>query len=181
MRTRLTIPSVWPPDKSCRTTSPERLGIDGREAVSVLLFDLRLGRKFTFCDRSRQFAEGECKMDDVDGKSRADFRWTLSCATMGRAVSASLCFAQGNQGVPHEMQRLQEMQRLVTAPPATATPWREFLCDSRVPEGCLDIYRRRMEQAPKRILYDERWAGGARIFAPLPQTLGELCRGTRPP
>jgi hypothetical protein len=34
---------------------------EGRKAVSVLPFDLRLDRKFTFCVRSRQFAKGSAK------------------------------------------------------------------------------------------------------------------------
>jgi hypothetical protein len=48
-------------------------------------------------------------MENITGKSRASFRWTFSCAMMGLAVSVSLCFAQTSQ----EMQRVQEMQRLV--------------------------------------------------------------------
>jgi len=45
-------------------------------------------------------------------KSRASFRWTVSCVAMGLAVSVSPCFAQGNQGAPQETQSQQETQRL---------------------------------------------------------------------
>jgi GDSL-like Lipase/Acylhydrolase family len=78
-------------------------------------------------------------MENIDGKSRASFPWTFSCVTMGLAVSVSLCFAQTLQ----ELQRVQEMQRLITAPPEIATP---FLCDGLDPKVCLDIYQRRMEE-----------------------------------
>jgi hypothetical protein len=71
---------------------------------------------------------------------------------MGLAVSVSLCFAQTSQ----ELQRVQEMQRLVTAPPEIATP---FSCDSLDPKVCFDIYRRRMEQPP-RIPDNKAWPAG---------------------
>ena len=96
-------------------------------------------------------------MENISGKSRASFRWTFSCAMMGLAVSVSLCFAQGNRDASQELQRVQEMQRLVTAPPEIATP---FSCDSVDPKVCLDIYRRRMEQTPERIPDNKAWPGG---------------------
>ena len=74
---------------------------------------------------------------EISGKSRAGFPWTLSCATMGLAVSVSLCFAQGDRDAPQETQRLQEAQRLLGP------------CDSLDPKICLDIYQRRMQQLPE--------------------------------
>jgi hypothetical protein len=71
-------------------------------------------------------------MENIHGKSRARFSWTFSCATMGLAVSVSLCFAQGDRS-PQELQRVQP-----------------FACDSLDPKVCLDIYQRRMEQLPER-------------------------------
>ena len=85
-------------------------------------------------------------MEQINGKSPASFGWTFSCATMGLAVSVSLCFAQTLQ----ELQRVQEAQRLLTAPPEIATP---FLCDSLDPKVCFDVYWRRMEQRPERIAW----------------------------
>jgi hypothetical protein len=128
-------------------------------------------------------------MENINGKSRASFRWTFSCATMGLAVSVSLCFAQTSQ----EMQRVQEIQRLVTAPPETAPPETAtpFLCDSLDPKVCLDIYRRRLEQTPERIPDNKAWPGGefGQATAPfgkaplpsfkLPPALKELQYGTR--
>jgi hypothetical protein len=88
-------------------------------------------------------------MENINGKGRPSFPWTFSCVTMGLAVSVPLCFAQTLQ----ELQRVQEMQRLITAPPEIATP---FLCDSLDPKVCLDIYQRRMEQLPER-MPDKGW------------------------
>jgi hypothetical protein len=65
-------------------------------------------------------------MENISGKSRASFGWTLSRATMGLAVSGSLCFAQGDRNAPQELQRVQP-----------------FACDSLDPKVCFDIYRRR--------------------------------------
>ena len=96
-------------------------------------------------------------MENINGKGRASFRWTLPCAMTGLAVSVPLCFAQGNQGAPQELQRMQEMQREVTAPPEIVTP---FSCDSLDPKVCLDIYRRRMEQPPERIPDNKAWPAG---------------------
>jgi hypothetical protein len=116
-------------------------------------------------------------MENISGKNQASLGWTLWCATMGLAINVSLCFAQGNQGASIEMQRVQEMQRAITAPPAIMTPRREFLCDSRVPEVCLDIYQRRMG-TPEPILYGEPSAGGGIRSGTIPAA-HELCRGTR--
>jgi hypothetical protein len=71
-------------------------------------------------------------MENINGKIRASFRWTLSCATMGLAASVSLCFAQGDRNAPWELQRVQP-----------------FACDSLDPKVCFDIYQRRMEQLPE--------------------------------
>ena len=72
-------------------------------------------------------------MENINGKSRASFRWMLSCATIGLVVSISPCFAQGDRDASQELQRVQEMQRLLGP------------CDSLDPKVCLDIYRRGME------------------------------------
>jgi hypothetical protein len=116
-------------------------------------------------------------MENINGKSRASFRRTFSCATMGLAVSASLCFAQGNRDAWLELQRAQAMQYLGTAPPEITTP---FLCDSRVPEVCLDIYRRRVERAPKRILNESPFNAAHIRVAPIPTDIDKPC-GTRLP
>ena len=71
-------------------------------------------------------------MENINGKSRASFPWTFSCVTMGLAVSVSLCFAQGNRDASRELQRVQEVQRLLGP------------CDSLDPKVCFDIYQRRM-------------------------------------
>jgi hypothetical protein len=71
-------------------------------------------------------------MENINGKSRASFRWVLSCATIGLVVSISPCFAQGNRDAT------QETQRLGTALPEI-TP---FKCDSLDPKVCFDIYWR---------------------------------------
>jgi hypothetical protein len=55
-------------------------------------------------------------MENINGKSRASFRWMLSCATIGLVVSISPCFAQGNRDAS------QELQNLGTAPPEIMTP-----------------------------------------------------------
>jgi hypothetical protein len=75
-------------------------------------------------------------MANINGKSRASFRWRLSCATIGIAVIVSPCFAQGDRDASQEPQRLQEVQRLLGP------------CDSLDPKVCFDIYQRRMEQLP---------------------------------
>jgi hypothetical protein len=111
-------------------------------------------------------------MENINGKSRTSFR-TLLCATIGLAVSVSPCFAQENQSASQEMQRLP-----FAAPPALEAQRRGFLCDSLVPEVCLDIYRRRMEQTPERILNEEPWDAAYIRFAPIPAPLNR-CRGTR--
>jgi hypothetical protein len=35
----------------------------------VLLFELRFGKRFTFCVISRHFAEGGSKMENISGKA----------------------------------------------------------------------------------------------------------------
>jgi hypothetical protein len=70
----------------------------------------------------------------------------LSCATVGLVVSISPCFAQGNRDAS------QELQRLGAAPPEITTP---FKCDSLDPSVCFDIYRRRIEQRSRGILYND--------------------------
>jgi hypothetical protein len=96
-------------------------------------------------------------MENINGKNRASFRWMLSCAVIGLlAASVSPCFAQENrQNASQEMQRLQEMQRVLAAPLAPEAQWRGLVCDSLVLKVCVDIYRRRMEQMPERTLYEE--------------------------
>jgi hypothetical protein len=64
-------------------------------------------------------------MENISGKSRASFRWMLSCVTIGIAVIVSPCFAQGDRNAPQELQRVQP-----------------FACDSLDPKVCFDIYRR---------------------------------------
>ena len=73
-------------------------------------------------------------MENINGKSRASFPWTLSCVTMGLAASVSLCFAQGDRDASRELQRVQEVQRLLGP------------CDSLDPKVCFDIYQRGMGQ-----------------------------------
>jgi hypothetical protein len=65
-------------------------------------------------------------MENINGKCQPPLM--LLCATMGLAVSVSLCFAQGDREV-----------QLVTAPPEITTP---FKCDSLDPKVCFDIYWR---------------------------------------
>jgi hypothetical protein len=91
-------------------------------------------------------------MENINEKSRASFRWMLSCATIGLVVSISPCFAQGNRDAS------QELQRLGAAPPEITTP---FKCDSLDPKVCFDIYRRRTEQRPEGMLYNEYPLGKA--------------------
>ena len=73
-------------------------------------------------------------MENINGKSRASFPWTFSCVTMGLAASVSLCFAQGDRDASRELQRVQEVQRLLGP------------CDSLDPKVCFDIYQRGMGQ-----------------------------------
>jgi hypothetical protein len=55
-----------------------------------------------------------------------------------RAVSVSLCFAQGDRDASQDLQRVQEAQCLLGP------------CDSLDPKVCFDMYQRRMEQLPER-------------------------------
>jgi hypothetical protein len=87
-------------------------------------------------------------MENINGKSRARFRWTFSCVTMSLAVSGSLCFAQGDRDASQDLQRVQEAQRLLGP------------CDSLDPKVCLDIYQRRMEQLPERMPDNNAWPFG---------------------
>jgi hypothetical protein len=89
-------------------------------------------------------------MENISGKSRARFRWMLSCVTIGIAVIVSPCFAA-------DLGTSQGTQRLGTAP-AEIMPFR---CDSLDPKVCFDIYRRRMEQRPEGNLYNEYSLGKA--------------------
>jgi hypothetical protein len=119
-------------------------------------------------------------MENINGKSRARFPWTFSCAvTMGLAVSVSLCFAQGNRDASQELQRFREMTRLMTAPPEKAKP---LVCDSLAPEVCFEIYQRRMEHTAGA---DEAPAGDYRCrvsdFAPSWQRSEKTFNGTFPP
>ncbi len=86
-------------------------------------------------------------MENFNGRSRASFRWILSCATIGLVVSISPCFAQGNRDVA------QETQRLGAAPPEITPP---FKCDSLDPKVCFDIYGRlHNESSPATLLWGE--------------------------
>jgi hypothetical protein len=87
---------------------------------------------------------GSAKMGNINGNGRTRFQRMLLCATMGLAVSVSLCFAQGNRDDVSLELRFQEMTRLITVPPEKVKP---LVCDSLAPEVCFDIYRRRMERA----------------------------------
>jgi hypothetical protein len=118
-------------DSDYRAQRNGRPGIEGTRGGFVLLSDLRFSP-------FAQFAKRECKMENIGG-----FRRMLSCATIGLAVSVSPCFADGNWDASRELQRVQEMQRLLGP------------CDSLDPKVCFDIYRRRMEQRPEGILYNE--------------------------
>jgi hypothetical protein len=60
----------------------------------VRLFDSRLDRKFAFA-QIHVVRQGEYKIENISG-----FRWTFACATIGLAVSVSLCFPQGGIGMP---------------------------------------------------------------------------------
>jgi len=116
-------------------------------------------------------------MENINGKSRASFPWTFSCATMGLAVSVSLCFAQGNRDASRELQRVQEVQRLLGP------------CDSLDPKVCFDIYQRRTEQLPERTerMPDKGWPSrefGQALFGKVPFPLSpkewkEWQEGTR--
>src|SRR5258706_3483021 len=65
------------------------------------------------------------KMENINGKNRASFRWMPSCAIVGLlAASVSPCFAQENQSASQEMQRLKEMERVLAARPALEAQWR---------------------------------------------------------
>jgi hypothetical protein len=78
-------------------------------------------------------------MENISGKSRASFRWMLSCLTIGIAVIVSPCFAA-------DLGASQGMQGLGTSPPEI-TP---FKCDSLDPQVCFDIYwRLHNEPAPR--------------------------------
>jgi hypothetical protein len=88
-----------------------------------------------YTDGPWRLAEEECEMANSNGKSRANFRWVLSCATIGTLVSISTALRAADLGA-------QEMQRLGTAPPEV-TP---FTCDSLDPRVCFDICQRRTER-----------------------------------
>ena len=113
-------------------------------------------------------------MENINGKSRASFPWTFSCVTMGLAASVSLCFAQGDRDASRELQRVQEVQRLLGP------------CDSLDPKVCFDIYQRRTEQLPERIP-DKGWPSrefGQALFGKVPFPLSpkewkEWQEGTR--
>ena len=100
-------------------------------------------------------------MENINGKSRASFPWTFSCVTMGLAVSVSFCFAQGNRDASRDLQRVQEVQRLLGP------------CDSLDPKVCFDIYQRRTEQLPERTerMPDKGWPSrgfGQAMFGKMP-------------
>jgi hypothetical protein len=70
-------------------------------------------------------------MENINGKYQPPLM--LLCATIGLAVSVSLCFAQGNREA-----------QILTAPPEITTPLK---CDSLDPEVCFDIYRRILQKS----------------------------------
>jgi hypothetical protein len=77
-------------------------------------------------------------MENISGKSRASFRWMLSCVTIGIAVIVSPCLAA-------DLGASQGMQGLGIAPPEIMP----FRCDSLDPQVCFDIYwRLHNEPAP---------------------------------
>jgi hypothetical protein len=84
-------------------------------------------------------------MENIDGKHRP--RWMLLCATTALAVSASLCFAQGNR-------EAQLVGNDVAVSGGAA------VCDSLDPKVCFDIYQRRMERIPAPILSDDQGDNG---------------------
>jgi hypothetical protein len=133
------------------------------EAGFRVIVRLALGWEIHVLRTPRLFADGRCKMENINGKSRASFRGMLLCATIGLAVSVSPCDAQESPQTKEQFLLRQEQLRLLErrraeeaearetrkkmqglpfgAPPPRA-PSRPFLCDSAVPEVCLDIYRR---------------------------------------
>jgi hypothetical protein len=103
---------------------------------------------FTFCDGPWQLADEECEMENINGKYQPLLM--LLCATVGLAVSVSLCLGadMGNREA-----------QLVSAPPETPFP-----CDSLDPKVCFDIYQRRMERIPAPILSDDQGDNGERCL-----------------
>jgi hypothetical protein len=75
-------------------------------------------------------------MENISGKSRASFRWMLSCATIGLLVSIPTMLRAADLGT-------QGMQ-LGTAPPEIMP----FRCDSLDPKVCFDIYGRILNSTP---------------------------------
>jgi hypothetical protein len=75
-------------------------------------------------------------MVNINRKSRANFRWVLSCSTIGLLVSIPTMLRAADLGT-------QGMQRLGTVPPETMP----FRCDSLDPKVCFDIYQRKLEKA----------------------------------
>jgi hypothetical protein len=108
-------------------------------------------------------------MENINGESRASFRWMLLCATIGIAVIVSPCFARGDRDAT-ELQRVQP-----------------FACDSLDRKICLDIYRRRIEQLPERTPDNKASPGGKlgqvtdAFGNPLGKVLPIPFRGTVPP
>jgi hypothetical protein len=93
-------------------------------------------------------------MRNINGKYQPV--WMLLCATMGLAVSVSLCFAQGNRDAQ------------IVAP----YPWIAFPCDSLDPKVCFDIYQRRVgHEAPLAIV--PLIAGEYGCWYPFPPWPGE--------
>jgi hypothetical protein len=76
-------------------------------------------------------------MENINGKSRASFRWMLLCATIGLLVSIPTMLRAADLGT-------QGMQRLGTAP-SEIMPFR---CDSLDPKVCFDIYGRILKSTP---------------------------------
>jgi len=131
---------------------------------------------FAFCNTSRQLADQECKMENINANGQASFRWMPSCTIMGLVVSVSSCFAQENQGaaqgmkrVEAEMKRLEQTRRqqemrmteeraqadlrkkaqgLPFGIPARRKPTPGGACDSLFPEDCFRALQRRMQLTP---------------------------------
>jgi hypothetical protein len=86
-------------------------------------------------------------MENISGRSRASFRWMLSCVTIGIAVIVSPCFAA-------DLGASQGMQRPGITPPEIMP----FRCDSLDPKVCFDIYARILNSTPWLLYGAGGWA-----------------------
>jgi len=102
-------------------------------------------------------------MEKISGTGRASFRWTLSCAVIGLAVSVSPCYAQESPQEKEQLLNRQEQLRVLEkrraqqtlgkmqglrfgAPSRHALPPAAVACDSLVAVDCFRALKRRMEK-----------------------------------